>query len=63
MGTKWLLGLRIGGPGGEGDLKWTGAAKVGLSGLRGVPIPHAFRVHGRPVFGAVRIIAIRVTGE
>lgn len=39
MGTKWLLGLRIGGPGGEGDLKWTGAAEVGLSGLRGSPSP------------------------
>lgn len=35
MGTKWLLELRVGGPGGEGDLKWTGAAEVGLSGLRG----------------------------
>lgn len=39
MGTKWLLGLRIGGSGGEGGLKWTGAAEVGLSGLRGSPSP------------------------
>lgn len=40
MGTKWLLGLRVGGSGGKGDLKWTGAAEVGLSGLRALsPVP------------------------
>lgn len=40
VGTKWLLGLKVGSPGGKGDLKWTGAAEVGLSGLWALsPVP------------------------
>lgn len=50
-------------------LRWRGWSKVdwccrgGPVRIAGVPVPHAFRVHGRTVFGAVHTVAIPVTGE